>query len=480
MYDYVIIGAGIIGTNIARELSQYKAKIMILEKENDAANHQTVANSAIIHSGHDPKENTLKAKLCVEGNALYEIMEKELNIPLLRTGAFVVAHDKDEEIMLDALYERAIRNGVKEILFHDKNQAYRMEPNLADDITKVLSLPSTKVTYPWEVAFACLENAMHNGVIFKKNSEVTNITKQNNIFNVEINNNEIIKTKAVISAAGVFSDQIAYLLEKNVPYQIYPRKGEYFVLDRKAKGFVNHVIYPLPTSKGKGVLIIPQVHGNILLGPTSNRQDEKDLVSNTRGGLNQIKEDLHSLVKNIPFHLIIRTFAGIRASSSFDDFYIKESKEYTNFFHVAGIDSPGLTAAPAIARYVVNEVLKQHNLQKKSDYDPIRPKPIVFYNLDFEQQQKLIKKDSKYGNLVCKCEKITEAEIIEAIHGPLGNDTIKGIKKRVRAGSGLCQGGYCEETVLKIIARETDQPINKINYYALDTPILVQETKVKP
>lgn len=480
MYDYVIIGAGIVGTNIARELSKFKAKILVLEKENDAANHQTVANSAIIHSGHDPKENTLKAKLCVEGNELYEVLEKELNIPILRTGAFVVAHNEEEESMLDSLYERAKRNGVKELQFHDISEAKKMEPNLADDITKVLSLPSTRVTYPWEVAFACLENAIHNGVIFRKNSKVTHITKTESIFSVEINDNEIIETKSIISAAGVFSDQVAYLLEKNVPYQIFPRKGEYFVLDRKAKGFINHVIYPLPTKKGKGVLIIPQVHGNILLGPTSNLQDEKDLLSNTREGLNQIKEDIQSLAKNVPLNLIIRTFAGIRASSSFEDFYIQESKEFANFFHVAGIDSPGLTAAPAIAKYLVDILVEQHHLKKNDCFDPIRPKKTVFYKLDFEQQQALIKKEPRYGNLVCKCEKITEAEIIDAIHGPLGNDTIKGIKKRARAGSGLCQGGYCEESILKIIARETNQPINKINYYGLDTPILVQETKVKP
>jgi len=480
MYDYVIIGAGIVGTNIARELSRYKANILVLEKENDAANHQTVANSAIIHSGHDPKENTLKAKLCVEGNILYETMEKELNIPILRTGAFVVAHDRNEEDMLDQLYQRALNNGVKEILFHDQSQAQQIEPNLADDITKVLSLPSTKVTYPWEVAFACLENAIHNGVTFKKNSRVTNIVKTEDFFNVEINDAEIIQTKSIISAAGIFSDQVAYLLEENVPYQIFPRKGEYFVLDRKAKGFINHVIYPLPTKKGKGVLIIPQVHGNILLGPTSQLQDEKDLLSNTRDGLNQIKNDLHTLAKNIPFNLIIRTFAGIRASSSYEDFYIQESKEFSNFFHVAGIDSPGLTAAPAIAKYLVNQLVDKHHLKENINFDPIRPKKTVFYKLNFEEQLALIKKDPRYGNLVCKCEKITETEIVEAIHGPLGNDTIKGIKKRARAGSGLCQGGYCEQTVLKIIARETNQPINKINYYGLNTPILVQETKVKP
>ncbi len=478
MYDYIIIGAGIVGTNIARKLSQYNVSVLVLEKENDAANHQTTANSAIIHSGHDPKENTLKAKFCVEGNTLYEQMEKELQIPLLKTGAFVVAHNHDEELMLKDLYERAIRNGVTQIEFLNKEQASSLEPNLADSITQVLSLPSTKVTYPWEVAFACLENAIENGADFKKNSEVTSIKKNQDVFEIEINNNEIILAKSVISAAGIFSDQVAYLLEKNVPYQIFPRKGEYFVLDRKVKGLINHVLYPLPTKVGKGVLIIPQVHGNILLGPTSTLQDEKELASNTKVGLDQIKRDVKAIAKNIPFNLVIRTFAGIRASSSFEDFYIQESKEYTNFFHVAGIDSPGLTAAPAIAEYLVDHILN-HQLIKKENYNPLRTKKPTFYNLDFEKQQELLKENPRYGNLVCKCEKITEAEIIDAINGPLGNDTIKGIKKRARAGSGLCQGGYCEEMILKIIARETNQSLDQINYYGLNTPILAKETKVK-
>ncbi len=480
MYDYIIIGSGIIGTTIARELSKYDVKILVLEKENDVANHQTIANSAVIHSGHDPKENTLKARLCVEGNALYEEMEKELHIPLLRTGAFVIAHNDEEENTLNDLYERALHNGVTEISFFSKQEALKLESNLPDDITKALSLPSTKVTYPWEVAFACLENAIINGASFQKDSEVTKIKKTGEIFEVEVNFKEIIKTKSIISAAGIFSDTIAQMIEKDVQYKMKPRKGEYFVLDRKVKGFMNHVIYPLPTAKGKGVLIIPQVHGNILLGPTSTLQDEKDLVSNTKEGLNQIREDVKHLAKNIPFDQVIRTFAGIRSSCTYDDFFIQESKEIKNYFHVAGIDSPGLTAAPAIAKYLVNEVLKSHQLKKNPNFNPIRIKRDAFYHLDDKTQQDLIKENPYYGNLVCKCEKITEAEIMEAIHGPLGNDTIKGIKKRARAGSGLCQGGYCEGTILRIIARETKQPVNKINYYSQNTPILVQETKVKP
>lgn len=478
MYDFIIIGAGIIGTNIARELSKYPFKTLVLEKENDVANHQTVANSAIVHAGHDPIEGSLKAILCVKGNALYEELEHELSIPLLRTGAFVLAHNDEEEQMLRDLKVRADHNGVPTSTILDGHTARKLEPNMSDSVTQVLSLPTTKVTYPWEVAFACLENAMKNGVEFRKNQEVTNIKWVKDHFVVETNFKETIETKHVISASGIFSDQIAHMLEKDVPYTIKPRRGEYYVLDRRVKGYLERVLYPLPTSKGKGVLLVPQVHGNILVGPTSVDQLDKVRTTTTPDGMKQIKEDAARLAKNIPFDKTIRTFAGIRAGSTYKDFFIQESKEFKGFYHVAGIDSPGLTAAPAIARYLVDEVI-QPNVEKKENFDPFREEKIFFYTLSEDEQKKKIKENPLYGNIVCKCEKITEVEIMEAIHSPLGSDTIKGIKKRARAGSGLCQGGYCENTVLKIIARETGQSLDQINYYGKDTPILLKETKVK-
>jgi glycerol-3-phosphate dehydrogenase len=478
MYDYVIIGAGIIGTTIARELSKYQLKILVLEKENDIANHQTTANSAIIHSGHDPKPGTLKARLCVRGNALYHTLEKELSIPLLKTGAYVVAHDEAEEEMLLKLRDRAVINGVHDTHLLTGDEARVQEPNLTKKATMVLSLPSTMVTYPWEVAMAALENAIVNGVSFEKNSEVIAIHTVSTDFLITLKSGKQIKTHHIISAAGIYSDHIASMLEQNMPYTIHPRKGEYYVLDRKAKHLFSHVLYPLPTEKGKGVLIVPQVHGNILLGPTSTLVGSKETASTTPQGMAQIREDLKRLADSVPFELIIRSFAGIRASSSYDDFYIQESKEVKGFYHVAGIDSPGLTAAPAIAEYLVQEVLKIKAL-KKEHFNPIRIKQKAFYSLSLEDRKALIKEDPKYGNIICKCEKITEAEIVAAIHGVTGNDTIKGIKKRARAGGGLCQGGYCENHVLKIIARETGKPLNSINYYAENTPILVAETKVK-
>ncbi|MFW5864733.1 MAG: NAD(P)/FAD-dependent oxidoreductase [Candidatus Izemoplasmataceae bacterium] len=251
MYDFIIIGAGVTGANIARELSKYEVEVLLLEKENDVANHATIANSAIVHSGHDPKENTLKARLCVRGNELYDQLEKDLNIPLLRNGAMVVAYSAEELEILYTLYERAQKNGV-DVKFLTAEEAYALEPNLNDDLMKALSLPTTKVTYPWEVAIACVENAVENGVILKKNQAVKTIKKEDDIFIVKTET-DTFKARYVINAAGVFAENIAHMVENNVAYKMTPRRGEYFVLDRRVKGFVNHTIYPIPSSKGKGV-----------------------------------------------------------------------------------------------------------------------------------------------------------------------------------------------------------------------------------
>jgi len=476
MFDYIIVGSGIIGSMIARELSRYDVSIMVFDKENDFASHQTTANSAIIHSGHDPKEHTLKARLCVEGNKLYEKLEQELDIPLLRTGAYVVAHGEEEEKLLQILYDRAQANRVPNIQMITPEELRQEEPRLMSTITKALSLPSTKVTYPWEVAFAALENAVKNGASIRRNSHVITIEKDHNNFKMTLDDGTVWLTRHIINAAGVMSDRIASMIEDDVEFVIHPRRGEYLVLDHRAKDAFHHVIYPLPTAKGKGVLIVPQVHGNILLGPTSELVNDPEDASTTMEGIRYIKEQLRMLSDAIPYEWTIRAFAGVRATSSYDDFYIQESKTYPGFYHVAGIDSPGLTAAPAIAKYLVEEVINIR-ASKKASFDPYRQKRTLFHQLSEEDKYRLAKENPLYGNIICKCERITEQEIIDAIKGPLGNDTIKGIKKRARAGSGLCQGGYCEHQVLNIIARETKKPKSSINYDGQHTPILVKETK---
>ena len=477
MYDYTIIGAGIVGSLIARELSKFDLSICVLEKENDVANVQTRANSAIVHSGHDPLHGTLKARLAVEGNQLYDQLEKELKISLLRTGAFVCANDEDDIKHMQELYENALLNHVENMKFLTIDEAIKLEPNLNRNIKKVLSLPTTKVCFPWEVAFFALENAIHNGIELKRNIEVAKISKTNDTITVYSKDNEKFKTKHIINAAGVFADDIAKMINPKITFQIKPRKGEYYVLDKSVKGFINHVIYPMPSKKGKGVLITPQVHGNILLGPTSEWIEDKNDISTTKKGLSYIKEHIKDLATNVPYHLMIRQFAGVRSSSTYDDFFIKEDESVQGFYHVMGIDSPGITAAPAIARYLVNEVIKI-NSPIKTTYNPNLSKKIVYKDLSQVEKEILQKEKPLYGRIICKCEGITEQEIIDAIHGPLGSQTIKGIKKRARAGSGLCQGGYCESLVLRIIARETHTPLNEIDYDQKNTPILDTETKV--
>lgn len=475
-YDYTIIGAGIVGTLIARHLSQYEVKTLLLEKENDIANVQTSANSAIIHSGHDPKPGTLKARLCVEGNKMYEEMEEMMHIPLRKTGALVVAKNVQELKSLVELQERAKTNGVPSYELLLKDKVHELEPHLSNQIIGALSLPTTKVTFPWEVAIKACHVAIKNGVIFQKNAEVTQIKHEDNLFELTINGKDKIYSKAIINASGIMAEHITSFIEEKPPFKVTPKRGEYFVLDRDVDGLFKNVIYPLPTNKGKGVLITPQTHGNILLGPTSEYTNHTSTFT-TSNGLSYVKEHVKALCDHIPYHLIIRSFAGIRASIDKNDFYIQASQKYKKFYQVSGIDSPGLTAAPAIAKYLVEEIINI-NAPKKSSFNGKLEKDIVFKDLSLKRQKALYEKKPLYGNVICQCEQVTEQEIIDAIHSKVGSQTLKGIKKRTRAGTGTCQGGYCQSEVLRIIARETNQAVTDINYDQLDTHILDKESKV--
>ena len=475
MIDVLIIGAGITGTAIARELSKYDLDVAVLDKEVDVGNGATMANSAIIHSGHDPKEGSLKAQLNVRGNALYDTLETELNIPLLRTGAYLVAHNDEEKATLRTLRARAKANGVpfEEVSLDD---AFKAEPHLSKDIQEVISLPTTKVTFPWEVALALMENAIANGVELKRGQEVTDIHVQDGHFTVETPT-DAFDAKYVINAAGVYADTIASLVEKNVPYTVTPRKGEYYVIDRREKGYMNHVIYPIPSKAGKGVLVTPQVHGETLIGPNSQIIDDKTGNHTTADALAWIKTQAKKIAEDIPYHKTIRTFAGIRPSLEQYDFYIEESHEAKGFYHVAGIDSPGLTSAPAIAEMVRDWVLRQDTYQKKDDFTGTREKLIPFRSMSDAEKKAAFLSDHRYGKLVCKCERVTEADVVNAIHRPVPADSVKAVKKRTRAGAGICQGGYCEHNVINIIARELSIKKTEVNYTKDNTHILVSQTK---
>jgi len=476
VYDFLIIGSGIIGTNVARELSKYQVSVLVVEKESDIVNGASIANSGIIHSGHDPHVDTLKAKLCVEGNALAHQLSEELGFHLLKCGGIVLAFSEEEKIDLLALYQNALNNKVSGVKLLSKEEVLTREPKVNNTVLIGLDVPTTAVCSPWEMAIASMENAVLNGAEYRTNSEVTNIKYLNNLYEVEINHQEIVKAKHVINAAGLNTEKIGLMLEDSLEYRILPRKGEYFTLDPKNKGYFSSVLYPMPTRLGKGVLIVPQVHGETLIGPTS-----EDVVDNdnrvTASGLNKIVTEAVKISKYIQFYDNIRNFAGVRAKSSYDDFYIKESSKHAGFYHLAGIDSPGLTAAPAIAKYLVEMINAKTPMQKKDNYIKGRNYKPLFRYLSEADKKMEIEANPKHGHIICKCENITEADVINALNAVIPVDTVKAMKKRTRAGAGICQGGYCERHVLKLISEYKHIAMTEVDYYESKTPILLEDIK---
>ena len=450
MYDITIIGAGITGALIAHKLSKYNLCVLLLEKENDVSAGATGANSAMIHSGHDPKPGTLKCKYNVLGNKMYPDLCKELKVAFKQIGAFVVATDNEEEEKLEVLINQCKeRNIPYEILSGEV--ARKLEPNLSDSVIKALSLPTTGIITPWEVTIASIEEAMLNGLELKLNYEVKNIKKENDIFLI---NNEI-KTKIIVNCAGVHCDDITNMLRVS-PYKVEAKKGEYYVLDHTGDKLVSRVIYPVPTAKGKGVLAIPTVHNNILLGPNSDLSEDKDDTS-TGSGLDYVKREINKTIKNIPYNKMIHNYAGLRPHIDLNDFYIQEDDQIENFIHVAGIESPGLTAAPAIAENVVeNIIIPKFNIDKKANYQR-RKEFIKMYELNDKQKAEVINNNKDYGKIICRCEKISLGEIKDAINRKCGAATIKGVKMRCRPGMGRCQGSFCESEVFKVLLNESKQ-----------------------
>ena len=450
MYDITIIGAGITGALIAHKLSKYNLCVLLLEKENDVSAGATGANSAMIHSGHDPKPGTLKCKYNVLGNKMYPDLCKELKVAFKQIGAFVVATDNEEEEKLEVLINQCKeRNIPYEILSGEV--ARKLEPNLSDSVIKALSLPTTGIITPWEVTIASIEEAMLNGLELKLNYEVKNIKKENDIFLI---NNEI-KTKIIVNCAGVHCDDITNMLRVS-PYKVEAKKGEYYVLDHTGDKLVSRVIYPVPTAKGKGVLAIPTVHNNILLGPNSDLSEDKDDTS-TGSGLAYVKREINKTIKNIPYNKMIHNYAGLRPHIDLNDFYIQEDDQIENFIHVAGIESPGLTAAPAIAENVVeNIIIPKFNIDKKANYQR-RKEFIKMYELNDKQKAEVINNNKDYGKIICRCEKISLGEIKDAINRKCGATTIKGVKMRCRPGMGRCQGSFCESEVFKVLLNESKQ-----------------------
>lgn len=476
MYDVAIIGAGVIGASIFRELTKYDLKVVVLEKENDVAMGTSKANSAIVHAGYDPKIGTLMAKYNVRGNEMFEDLCKELSVPFKRNGSLVLAFSEDEMEHIKDLYENGTKIGVKGLEILNKEQVLEMEPNIKDNVVGALHAPTGGIVGPYEYTIALMENGIKNGGKLELKTEVKNIEKVNDIFKITSEDGKVIEAKYVINAAGVHADEIHNLIAKE-SFKIIPRKGEYFVMDKSQGELVNHTLFQAPTKLGKGILVTPTVHGNLLVGPDAEDIEDKEDTKTKADRLEYIRNTATKTTDKINFRESIRNFAGLRATPDTGDFIVEEAKDVKNFIDVAGIKSPGLSSAPAIAEDVVN-ILRNCGLDLKENknFDG-RREEIVFMELSAEDKAKIIEKDPRYGRIICRCESITEGEIVDSIKRSFGSITLDGVKRRCRPGMGRCQGGFCGPKVQEIIARELEINMEDIYQEKDGSYILVGKTK---
>lgn len=452
MKDVIIIGAGVSGCAIARELSRYQLDICVLERESDICEGTSKANSGIVHGGFDAKPGTLKAKLNVLGNSMMDEMSKKLDFEFKRNGSMVVCQNEMGIPALEKLLEQGKENGVKGMKILKREQALELEPNLADGVYAVLHIPSGGIVCPFGMNIAYAENAAQNGVEFKLGTEVQLIERVGQDYRIQTNQG-VFETKYVINAAGVYADVFHNMVSEQ-KIHITPRRGDYCLLDKTAGDLVRHTIFQLPTEKGKGVLVTPTIHGNLLLGPTAIDIEDKEATATTAKGLQEVLEKCTKSVKNIPFKQVITSFAGLRAHEEHGEFIIGEVEDAKGFIDVAGIESPGLTSAPAIGIYVRDILAEKMELKEKENFVEERKGIVRFLDLPKEEQNRLLQENQAYGQIVCRCEQITEGEILDAIHRPLGATTLDGVKRRTRAGMGRCQAGFCTPKVMEILARE--------------------------
>ena len=461
MFDVVVIGAGIVGSLVARKLSSYQLSIAVLEKEPDVGNVTTMANSAIVHSGYDPVPGTLKAKLNVLGNKMFDKLCEELDVEMERIGSLTVALYDEQLPLLDKLAERSAQNGV-EVKILNAEETLKLEPHLNPEVKGSLLAPTAGIVNPFTLSVHAMENAVDNGVKLFLNEKVVKINKESDFYSIVCQSGNVYQTKVVINAAGVYSDEIHKMVE-DIDYSITPRKGEYFILDHYTDDLVKHTIFPLPSEKGKGILVTPSIGGTYLIGPSAEAMPSKDDVSTDKPTLDDVRRQALDMVPGIPFNQVIRTFAGSRPTPSTHDFVIGFAKSDNHFINLSGIESPGLVSSPAIAEYVVNEyVSKVLDLKPNANFNPNVKKRPNLAKMSVSEKQAFIKKNPEYGQIICNCEKVSLGEILFEMNTSVPPTTIKAVKKRTRAGFGKCQGGFCQPLVIKLISEKFNIPLDKV------------------
>lgn len=476
MYDIAIVGAGVTGAMTARELSRYNLKIALLEKCNDVAMGSTKANSGIVHAGFDAAEGSLMAKMNVKGCSMMAETCEKLNVPYKNNGSLVVAFSEEEKEHLNTLYERGVKNGVPDMKILSREELLEMEPNLNTEAVAALYAPTAGIVCPYELTIAATECAVTNGVEFIRNCEVKGVKTDSDKITLDTTQGDI-EAKFVINAAGVFADDLARMAGDDTIH-ITARRGEYFLLDKSVGGTVSHTIFQCPSKMGKGILVAQTVDGNLLMGPTAEDIDDKDNVATSNDGLNTVRKFAAKSVPTISTRNAITSFTGLRAHADAHEFIIGVSEKNPRLINAAGIESPGLSSAPAIAEYI-GDIVKSvmDDVTEKADYDDTREAPVRFRHMTDDERKELIKKNSAYGRIVCRCETITEGEIVDAIHAPAGARDVDGVKRRTRAGMGRCQGGFCGSKVVEILARELGCKINEITKFGGNSNILFDKTK---
>lgn len=452
MYDVAVIGAGVVGSAIARELSRYQLKTIVLEKEEDVCCGTSKANSAIIHAGFDAKPGSLKAKMNVEGSRMMEELSKELDFPYKRNGSLVLCFDEKDLAGLYALKEKGMKNGVQGLEIIQGDRIWEMEPNLSKNVKAMLYAPTGGIVCPFKLTIALAENAYVNGVEFQFDTQVEKIEKTENGYRI-LTNKETYETHCIVNAAGVYADYFNNMVSSKT-LSITPRRGEYCLMDKKAGKFVSHTIFQLPTAMGKGVLITPTVHGNLLAGPTAEDIHEKDGVQTTAFGIGKLTRMAKISAEQVPLHMTITSFSGLRATEAGGDFVLGEAEGAPGFFNAAGIESPGLSSAPAIGVHLAKEVSQKLGAELKENFIAKRKDIPCVAEASREEIQALIAENPAYGNVICRCETVTEGEIVNAIRRPLGARSLDGVKRRTRAGMGRCQSGFCAPRTMEILARE--------------------------
>ncbi len=474
MYDIAVIGAGVVGGMIARTLASYRLNICILEKGHDVAMGASCANSAIVHAGFDAKVGSLKAKLNVRGSEMMAEVCRELGVKYKNNGSLVIGFTDEDRATVEELYARGVANGVRNLKVVDAEELHRIEPNVSKNAVCALWAPTGSIVCPYELTIAAIGNAMDNGAELKLDFEVTDIRDMGDCYEI-FSPAGSVQAKYIINAAGVYSDAIAKMAGDE-SFTVHPRRGEYVLLDKECGSLVTHTIFRTPSKMGKGILVSPTVDGNLLTGPTSVDMEDKEDKATTPEGLAHVMKEALENVDGVMFNKTITSFCGLRAVGSTGDFII--NMPTNRFVNVAGIESPGLSSAPAIGEYVV-ELLQDAGLELIPDpaYQPLRAAAHAFREASIEEKNEIIKKDPAYGRIICRCETVTEGEILAAIRQNPKPRDLDGVKRRTRAQMGRCQGGFCSPYIVEMLAKELQVPYESITKFGGDSLINVGKTK---